>query len=172
MKRTSRPRPIVPVFVLLAMAVLAMTALAGCEKLDRNMYDNPAFRPQEEPVRLPPADSVPTKGVDHTPKPGTAEAAALTNPDKVTDFSLLTGKDLFGIYCAPCHGAAGKGDGPVAKKFVPTPADISATGHGSHHPEGELFAVVTHGKNGMPPFRADLTAKERWLVVAYLRTLK
>ncbi len=172
MKRTSRPRPIVPVFVLLAMAVLAMTALAGCEKLDRNMYDNPAFRPQEEPVRLPPADSVPTKGVDHTPKPGTAEAAALTNPEKVTDFSLLTGKDLFGIYCAPCHGAAGKGDGPVAKKFVPTPADISATGHGSHHPEGELFAVLTHGKNGMPPFRSDLTAKERWLVVAYLRTLK
>jgi len=104
--------------------------------------------------------------------PGTPEAAGLKNPEKVTDFSLLTGKELFGIYCAPCHGASGKGDGPVAKKFVPTPADISATGHGAHHPEGELFAIVTHGKNGMPPFRSDLTAKERWLVVAYLRTLK
>jgi mono/diheme cytochrome c family protein len=110
--------------------------------------------------------------LEHTPKPGTAEAAALGNPEKVTDFSLLTGKELYGIYCTPCHGASGKGDGPVAKKFVPTPADISATGHGSHHPEGELFAVVTHGKNGMPPFRSDLTAKERWLVVGYLKTLK
>ncbi|MBE0607148.1 MAG: cytochrome c [Deltaproteobacteria bacterium] len=158
--------------VVFAAACLAMALLAGCEKLDRNMYDNPAFRPQEEPVRLPPAGSVPTKGLEHTPKPGTAEAAALVNPEKVTDFSLLTGKELFGIYCTPCHGASGKGDGPVAKKFVPTPADISATGHGSHHPEGELFAVVTHGKNGMPPFRSDLTAKERWLVVGYLKTLK
>jgi len=158
--------------VVVAATFLAMALLAGCEKLDRNMYDNPAFRPQEEPVRLPPAGSVPTKGLEHTPKPGTAEAAALRNPEKVTDFSLLTGKELYGIYCTPCHGASGKGDGPVAKKFVPTPADISATGHGSHHPEGELFAVVTHGKGGMPPFRSDLTATERWLVVAYLKTLK
>jgi mono/diheme cytochrome c family protein len=156
----------------LAVALLAVFPLSGCEKLDRNMYDNPAFRPQEEPVRLPPAGSVPTKGLEHTPKPGTPEAAALKNPERVTEFSLLTGKELYGIYCTPCHGESGKGDGPVAKKFVPTPADISATGHGAHHPDGDLFAVVTHGLNGMPPFRSDLTARERWLVVAYLRTLK
>jgi mono/diheme cytochrome c family protein len=156
----------------LVVALLAVFAFSGCEKWDRNMYDNPAFRPQEEPVRLPPGASVPTKGLEHTPKPGTPEAGALKNPEKVTDFSLLTGKELFGIYCTPCHGASGKGDGPVAKKFVPTPADVSATGHGAHHPEGDLFAIVTHGVNGMPPFRADLTAKERWLVVAYLKTLK
>jgi len=151
---------------------LALALSAGCEKLDRNMYDNPAFRPQEEPVRLPPTGSVPTKGLEHVPLPGTPEAAALVNPEKVSDFTLLTGKELFGIYCTPCHGAAGKGDGPVGKKFVPTPVDISATGHASHHPEGDLYAVLTHGKNGMPPYRGDLTARERWLVVAYLKTLK
>jgi len=93
-------------------------------------------------------------------------------PFALSQADLQRGRERYGIYCTPCHGASGKGDGPVAKKFVPTPADISATGHGSHHPEGELFAVVTHGKNGMPPFRSDLTAKERWLVIAYLRTLK
>ena len=158
--------------IAFAAAFLSMALLAGCEKLDRNMYDNPAFRPQEEPVRLPPAGSVPTKGLEHTPKPGTPEAAALKNPEKVTEFSLLTGKELFDIYCTPCHGASGKGDGPVAKKFVPTPADISGTGYGGKYPEGELFAVATHGKDGMPAFRSDLTAKERWLVVAYLKTLK
>ena len=168
MKRTSPTRR----FVFAAALLAAAAILAGCEKLDRNMYDNPAFRPQEEPVRLPPAGSVPTKGLEHTPKPGTPEAAALKNPEKVTEFSLLTGKELYGIYCTPCHGESGKGDGPVAKKFVPTPADISATGHGSHHPEGDLFAILTHGVNGMPAFRSDLTAKERWLVVAYLRTLR
>ena len=168
MRRTSLAQR----FAIAAVLVAVLAILAGCEKLDRNMYDNPAFRPQEEPVRLPPADSVPTKGLEHTPKPGTPEAAALRNPEKMTEFSLLTGKELYGIYCTPCHGESGKGDGPVAKKFVPTPVDISATGHGSHHPEGDLFAILTHGVNGMPAFRSDLTAKERWLVVAYLRTLK
>jgi cytochrome c1 len=157
--------------VLCAAIVAAMT-MAACEKLDRNMWDNPAFRPQEEPVRLPPADSVPTKGREHVPLPGSPGATSLRNPEQVTESSLLAGKELYGIYCTPCHGESGKGDGPVAKKFVPTPADISAAGHGAHHPDGDLFAVVTHGRNGMPPFRSDLTAKERWLVVAWLRTLK
>ena len=157
--------------IVSTVAILAMAFLAGCEKLDRNMYDNPAFRPQEEPVRLPPASSVPTKGLEHTPKPGTPEAMALRNPEKTTDFSLLTGKELFGIYCVPCHGESGKGNGPIAKKFVPTPEDISRTGYGKV-PEGDLFAIVTHGQDAMPPFRSDLTAKERWLVIAYVRTLK
>ena len=158
-------------FIVFTAVFLSTALLAGCEKLDRNMYDNPAFRPQEEPVRLPPAGSVPTKGLEHTPKPGTPEAAALKNPEKVTEFSLLAGKELYGIYCAPCHGESGKGDGPVAKKFVPTPVDISGTGFGMA-PEGMLFAIVTHGWNGMPPFRGDLSPRERWLVIAYMRTLK
>jgi mono/diheme cytochrome c family protein len=158
--------------VLPAAVAFALVLLAGCEKLDRNMYDNPAFRPQEEPVRPAPASSVPTKGRGTVPAPGSLAAAALTNPEKVTEFSLLTGKELYGIYCAPCHGESGKGDGPVAKKFVPTPSDISAAGRGAHHPDGDLFAILTHGKNGMPAFYGDLTPKERWLVVAWLRTLK
>lgn len=165
-------RLLVRVLGVLAAAAVAVTTLPACEKIDRNMWDNPAYRPQEEPVRLPPEGSVPTKGLEHAPEPGTPEAAAFRNPEKVTGVSLLAGKELYGIYCTPCHGESGKGDGPVAKKFVPTPADISAAGHGSHHPEGDLFAVVTHGRNGMPPFRSDLTARERWLVVAYLRTMK
>ena len=157
---------------VLFAVIVAVTTLPACEKIDRNMWENPAYRPQEAPVRLPPEGSVPTKGVARTPMPGTPEAAALRNWEKVTDISLLAGKELFDIYCTPCHGASGKGDGPVAKKFVPTPADISAAGHGAHHPDGDLFAVLTHGVNGMPPFRSDLTAEERWLVVGYLRTLK
>lgn len=170
-KGGGRGRLPVRVLGVLAAAAVAVATLPACEKIDRNMWDNPAYRPQEEPVRLPPEGSVPTKGSERTPKPGTPEAAALRNPEKGTETSLVAGKELYGIYCAPCHGASGKGDGPVAKKFVPTPADISA-GNGSPPPEGDLFAVITHGEGGMPPFRSDLTAKERWLVVAYLRTLK
>jgi mono/diheme cytochrome c family protein len=153
-------------------AVLVVALTAGCEKIDRNMYDNPAFRPQEQPVRVAPPDSVPTKGMEHVPSPGSPEAAALKNPEKVTDFALLTGKELFGIYCAPCHGASGKGDGPVAAKLVPQPINISGSGYGGFATEGKLFAIVTHGVDGMPSFYEDLTPRERWLVVSYVKTLK
>lgn len=157
--------------VVLAVA-LAAALLGGCEKLDRDMYDNPAFRPQEEPVRLPPEGSIPTKGAERVPLPGTPAATALGNPERITDSTRAKGKELYGIHCSPCHGLSGKGDGRVAGKLVPTPADISTgTGKG-RAPAGELFAVLTHGKNGMPAFRYDLTARERWLVVAYLETLK
>ena len=60
---------------------IAVVLLAGCEKLDRNMYDNPAFRPQEDPVRIAPADSVPTKGRGTVPAPGSAGAASGSNLD-------------------------------------------------------------------------------------------
>jgi len=156
---------------VLIAAIVAVTTFTACEKIDRNMWENPAYRPQEAPVRHPPEGSVPTKGLERTPEPGTPEAAALRNPEKTTESSLLAGEELYGIYCTPCHGESGKGDGPVAKKFVPPPVDISGTGFGMA-PEGMLYTIVTHGMNGMPAFRSDLTPKERWRVVAYLRTLK
>lgn len=153
-------------------AVLAAALLAGCEKLDRDMYDSPAFLPQEEPVRLPPEGSVPTKGAGSVPSPGTPAAGALGNPEQITDSALLKGKELYVIHCAPCHGLTGKGNGRIAGKFVPAPVDISAGAKKERPSGGELFAILDHGKNGMPAFRYDLTARERWLVVAYLQTLK
>jgi len=155
-------------FAVIATAVL----LAGCERIDRNMWYNPAFKPQEEPVILPPEASVPTKGIAHVPAFGTDASKALRNPEKVTETSFHEGKELFGIYCTPCHGLSGKGDGPVAKKLTPQPIDISGSGFGGFATEGQLFAIVTHGVDGMPSFYEDLTTRERWLLVSYVKTLR
>jgi mono/diheme cytochrome c family protein len=155
---------------LLVVFAAVVVLLHGCEKLDRNMYDNPAFKPQEEPVRLPPMDSVPTKGRERIPP--LKETAKLANPVEPTEWALRKGKELFGIYCVPCHGDSGKGDGPVGKKYVPTPADLRPGTHGAHHSDGELFVIISAGAGGMPAFRADLTPVERWQIVAFLRTLK
>ena len=99
---TGHGRLLVRVLGVLAAAAVAVTTLPACEKIDRNMWDNPAFRPQEEPVRLPPADSVPTKGISRVPAMG--EAAGLKNPVTPSDRARLEGKALYGIHCAPCHG--------------------------------------------------------------------
>jgi mono/diheme cytochrome c family protein len=155
---------------LLVIAAAVTAVFPACEKIDRNMWDNPAFRPQEEPVRLPPKDSVPTKGFERVPSP--AEAVKLKNPVEPTEWNLSKGKDLYGIFCLPCHGASGKGDGPVGKKYVPDPSDISSGAHGAHHADGELYVIISAGSGGMPAFRADLTPVERWQIIRYLRTLK
>ncbi|MBI5576718.1 MAG: cytochrome c [Deltaproteobacteria bacterium] len=162
-------------YALLRIALLLVFAIAavllfGCEKIDRNMWDNPAFKPQEDPVRLPPKDSIPTKGREQIPS--MAEARELKNPVEPTEWALLQGKELFGIHCVPCHGISGAGDGPVGKKYVPTPADLRPGSRGARHSDGELFAVISSGYGGMPAYRADLSPSERWHIVAYLRTLK
>jgi mono/diheme cytochrome c family protein len=154
----------------LAAAVLAALLFPACEKIDRNMWDSPAFRPQEDPVRLPPRDSVPTKGRERIPT--LAEAAVLANPAEPTERNLAKGKELYGIFCAPCHGADGRGDGPVGKNYVPAPADLRAGSPFMQLSDGQLFVIVSTGMGGMPAFRADLAPAERWQVVLHMRTLK
>lgn len=152
----------------LALLLLA-ASLPACEKIDRNMWENPAFGPQEAPVRTAPEGSVPTKGIE--PRPTLEQAASLSNPVADSKPDIAKGKELFAIFCAPCHGAAGKGDGPVGMKLAPRPPDIGPAGHLPHHSDGELFAIVSNGSGAMPSLAADLLPKERWQVVSWMRTM-
>lgn len=154
----------------LLLAGAAAAAFTACERIDRNMWDNPAFKPQEEPVRLPPKDSVPTRGIERVPP--LSEASRLPNPVKPTERELLQGKELYNIFCVPCHGESGRGDGLVGKKYVPTPDDLRPGSEAAKRSDGELFVIISSGFEGMPAFRADLSPADRWRIVAYLRTLK
>ncbi len=154
----------------LLLAGAAALAVAACERIDRNMWDSPAYKPQEEPVRLAPKDSIPTAGIEHVPP--LAEASRLANPLKPANADLARGKDLYGIFCTPCHGETGRGDGPVGKKFTPVPADLRAGAPVMGLTDGQLFVVVSSGLGPMPAFRTDLSATERWQIVSFLRTLK
>ena len=154
-----------------ACAVALLAAIGGCERIDRNMWDNPAYKAQEEPIRLAPKDSVPTKGIEHVP--ALAEASRLANPmAPAGKADLVGGKKLFDIYCVPCHGESGRGDGPVGKKFVPAPASLRADSPMMMLSDGQLFVIVSSGLGPMPAFRADLSPPERWQIVSFLRTLK
>jgi len=104
--------------------------------------------------------------------PPLAEAARLANPLKPAKEDLVRGKDLFDIFCVPCHGETGRGYGPVGKKFVPVPADLRAGSPVMGLSDGQLFVVVSSGLGTMPAFRADLSPGERWQLVSFLRTLK
>lgn len=73
--------------------------------------------------------------------------------------------------CASCHGASGRGDGPLAASLTPPPADLVL--HVPQHPDGELFWYISRGSPGtaMPAWDTALGEEDRWSLVHYLRTL-
>jgi mono/diheme cytochrome c family protein len=80
-----------------------------------------------------------------------------------------SGADTYKAKCQMCHGADGLGNTPVGKmaKIVSLkdPVVISAS-------DADLIAVVTNGKNKMPPNKGKLTDDQITAVVAYIRTLQ
>jgi mono/diheme cytochrome c family protein len=85
--------------------------------------------------------------------------------------SIRRGRALFAVHCAPCHGPAGRGDGPAGAGLVQRPADLTAS-HTADHTAGDLFWWITHGLGlAMPAFGDQLSATERWDLVNFVRTL-
>jgi mono/diheme cytochrome c family protein len=84
---------------------------------------------------------------------------------------LERGRDRFTIYCLPCHGAVGDGNG-VTKKYgmgaTPTYHDDRLR----KMAEGEIFNTITYGKNNMNPYADKLAPEDRWAVIAYVRALQ
>lgn len=81
------------------------------------------------------------------------------------------GRDRYMIYCAPCHGALGDGNG-ITKQY-----GMGATP--SYHddrlrqmPVGEIFNTITFGKNNMLSYADKLEPQDRWAVIAYVRALQ
>jgi mono/diheme cytochrome c family protein len=90
----------------------------------------------------------------------------------VTAELMSRGQRQFNIYCTPCHGAMGDGNGITRK--LGTMA-VVANLHDRRIVEmtdGELFYVITHGRNLMGAYGSMLDASDRWAVVAYMRALQ
>ncbi|HEY3490089.1 MAG TPA: cytochrome c [Candidatus Deferrimicrobiaceae bacterium] len=155
--------------LILALALALALLLPACEKIDRNMWESPAFGPQSPPVRTPPEGSVPTKGLVR--EPDMAEASAMKSPVAGSEAEVAKGKELYGIFCVPCHGESGRGDGLVGKKYRPAPENIGPGGVAGGMPDGTIYAVITRGTDAMPAFGVDIPPKDRWLVVTYVRRL-
>ncbi|MBP7827725.1 MAG: cytochrome c [Verrucomicrobia bacterium] len=93
-----------------------------------------------------------------------------TNPLAVTGRLLHRGQERFTIYCAPCHGGTGDGNGVTKTLGMPTVANL----HDKRIVEmadGEIFQIITEGKNLMPSYAAQVSVEDRWAVIAYLRAL-
>jgi mono/diheme cytochrome c family protein len=98
---------------------------------------------------------------------------APVNPVEADDISITRGRQLFSINCAPCHGMAGTGNGPVASFLQDRkPTDLTSPVVRSFS-DGAIFLTVSAGKEPfMPPLNENLMVRERWDVVNYVRSLQ
>jgi mono/diheme cytochrome c family protein len=91
------------------------------------------------------------------------------NPEKGAG-AVAAGKKSAETNCVSCHGPMGKGDGVAAAALSPKPADWTSAKVQSET-DGELFWKITNGRGPMPPWK-HLPEKERWSLVAFIRSLK
>jgi cytochrome c553 len=92
-------------------------------------------------------------------------------PFPVTADVLARGQQRFNIYCSPCHGETGDGNGMIVQRGYKRPP--------SYHnerlrkaPIGYFFDVMTNGFGAMPDYAEQVTAKDRWAIAAYVRALQ
>lgn len=101
------------------------------------------------------------------------QAAALKNPVKPTPAAIEKGRQAFNKACRHCHGAEGKGDGPLAPKD-PAPADLTDAKWDHGASDGEIFTIISNGVGGkseMKGAKSALTSTEIWQIVMFLRSI-
>jgi len=107
-----------------------------------------------------------------------AGAFAARIPLPVTRELLVRGRERYEIYCAPCHGLAGYGDGMVSRRaeargeprWVPPSSLHDAPA--STRPPGQLFHTIKHGIRTMPAYGAVIPVEDRWAIVGWVLTLQ
>jgi mono/diheme cytochrome c family protein len=97
---------------------------------------------------------------------------------KADEATMDRGRERFGIYCTPCHGQVGEGDGMVALRatslaegtWVP-PSNLTEE-RLRVMPVGEIYNTITNGIRNMPAYGAQIPADDRWAIVLYVRALE
>lgn len=130
------------------------------------MKIQPAFQPMSDPLPVPP-DSIPIDGSVYIASQGVP-----TNPVTADAASIARGSELFNINCSHCHGLQAKGNGPVSIYLQNKPADLTSLPVQALS-DGGIFLTISQGIQGkMPALNENLTMRERWDVVNFIRTLK
>jgi mono/diheme cytochrome c family protein len=99
-------------------------------------------------------------------------------PVAVTERLMQRGQERYDIFCAPCHGLAGYGDGPVAKRADAlqegtwTPPSSYHTDLVRGRPVGHLFNTITNGIRNMPAYASQIPVSDRWAIVLYVGALQ
>jgi mono/diheme cytochrome c family protein len=169
-----------------------LTTLAGCERGLHEMYDQPKYKPLAPTSLFADGNSSREQVQGTVPhatgglagassgRSGALTAAAVSepqagveyaNPLPITLSALVRGRERFDIYCAPCHGRAGYGDGMIARRGFPAPSSLHSPRLRAA-PDSHFYQVITDGYGVMYPYADRINAADRWAIVAYIRSLQ
>jgi mono/diheme cytochrome c family protein len=154
-------------------------AVCGC-RLD--MQIQPKYPPEwssqffsnGSAARVPVAGTVPAVGNPNDELLNTGRingAVADEFPFPITAEDLRRGRERYDIYCSPCHGYAGYGDGMIVQRGFPTPPSYHSD-RLRKMPAGHFFDVMTNGFGMMFSYASRVDVDDRWRIVAYIRALQ
>jgi hypothetical protein len=165
---------------------LGFAALLGTSACDEDLL-NPMAARQPKVQAYGPSDFY-TDGMSmRQPPPGTVPRQRITGnkalttgrqgtelvttiPMKVDEPFMRLGQKRYNITCGTCHGPLGDGDSIVARQMsLKPPPSLMLF---ADRPVGYLFEVATQGHGLMAAYATELTVKERWAVVAYVKALQ
>ena len=92
-------------------------------------------------------------------------------PFPIDDRVMSRGHERFDIFCSPCHGRTGQGDGMIVRRGYRRPP----TYHQDRlrdAPVGHYFDVITNGFGAMPDYATQIRPEDRWAIIAYVRALQ
>jgi mono/diheme cytochrome c family protein len=171
--RSSRPPPG-------AVALVVLSLLLGCR---RDMYDQPRQKPLSRSdffedgasARQPPEGAVPYRGRgDDSPyaSAGGEVIALREEPPFPIDLETLgRGRERYDIYCSPCHGLTGEGDGMIVQRGFKRPPSFH-TDHLRAEPIGYFVDVIAGGFGVMPSYAVQVAPRDRWAIAAYVGALQ
>ena len=166
-----------------AAALMACTALTGCHW---DMWDGARLKPLEGSTFPPfegqssrylvagtiPWNSDPLNTKLREGKENGVLATTLPEGLKLDRALLERGQERFNIYCMPCHGQTGHGDGMVVQRGFPPPPSYHEDPRLLEAPLGYFVAVMTNGFGRMYSYASRIPAEDRWRIAAYIRTLQ
>ncbi len=92
-------------------------------------------------------------------------------PFAITADVMARGRERYDIFCSPCHGRTGLGDGMVVRRGYRKPPS-HVIERLREAPAGYFFDVITNGFGAMPDYRDQVPVRDRWAIVAYMRALQ
>lgn len=171
-----------PVFVIFLLTVLTRNYSEPNYVWPTQMQNDAATSPYEANPVLPSGLTMqqPVQGTiprgyqpfhyDNTIASSIVAGRELKNPFQPDETILDRGKEVYENFCQVCHGSTGNGDGPIIPKY-PNPASYH-TSAAKARMDGEMFHIITLGRNDMPSHSSQVEWDDRWKVILYIRQLQ
>lgn len=157
-------------YVLYILVALMMALLSACDQ--QQMTDQPKLETFEAASRWPDNQAA------RHPVTGTVardEPVDLSVPESLpmplTHELLERGQEHFNIYCSPCHGRVGYGDGMIVQRGFPRPPSFH-TDRLRHAPLRHFYDVISDGYGVMYSYADRVAPQDRWAIAAYIQALQ